>query len=145
MLCLSNWKHLQMTNVTLMTRFVFRNVANILLKEKNWLPAFLAPLAVGQRAYVMVRCPSCIRPSIPPCVRPCVNVFFKHLLRWNYLSDFDEISQKCSHHGPLQNFLKLFDSFKNSGCHGNKTENFLKSLKIFLSETIRPRATKFGI
>ena len=24
---------------------------------------FLAPLAVGQRAYVMVRCPSCVRPS----------------------------------------------------------------------------------
>ena len=34
---------------------------------------FLAPLAVGQRAYVMVRC--------PPCVRPSVNFFFKHLLR----------------------------------------------------------------
>ena len=26
--------------------------------------AFLAPLAVGQRAYVMVRCPSCVRPSV---------------------------------------------------------------------------------
>ena len=37
---------------------------------------FLAPLAVGQRAYVMVRCPSCVRPS----VRLCVNFFFKHLL-----------------------------------------------------------------
>ena len=35
--------------------------------------SFLAPLAVGQRAYVMVRCPS--------CVRPCVNFFCKHLLR----------------------------------------------------------------
>ena len=33
---------------------------------------FLAPLAVGQRAYVMVHC--------PPCVRLCVNFFFKHLL-----------------------------------------------------------------
>ena len=63
---------------------------------------FLAPLAIGQRAYVMVRCPSSVRPS----VRPCINFFFKHLLRRNYLSDFDEISQKCSHHGPVQNFLK---------------------------------------
>ena len=36
----------------------------------------LAPLAVGQRAYVMVRCPLCVRPS----VRPSVNFFFKHLL-----------------------------------------------------------------
>ena len=38
---------------------------------------FLAPLAVGQRAYVMALCPSCVRPS----VRPSVNFFFKHLLR----------------------------------------------------------------
>ena len=29
---------------------------------------FLAPLAVGQRAYVMVRCPSCVRPSVRPSV-----------------------------------------------------------------------------
>ena len=42
-------------------------------------------------------------------------------------------------------FLKEFDSFKKSGCHGNKTETFLKSLKIFLSETMRVRATKFGL
>ena len=40
---------------------------------------------------------------------------------------------------------KNSDSFKNSCCHGNKTEIVLKSLKIFLSETIRVRATKFGI
>ena len=92
---------------------------------------FLAPLAV------MARCPS--------CVHPCVNFFFKHLLLWNYLSDFDEISQKCSWHGPHLKFLKEFDSFKNSGCHGNKTEIFLKSLKIFLSETIMPRTTEFGM
>ena len=32
-----------------------------------------------------------------------------------------------------------------TGCHGNKTQFFLKSLKIFLSETIRPRAIKFGM
>ena len=62
---------------------------------------FLAPLAIGQQAYVMVHCPWCVRPSV--CA---FNFFFKHILLWNYLSDFDEISQKCSHHGPLQNFLK---------------------------------------
>ena len=78
-------------------------------------------------------------------VRPCVNFFFKHLLLWNYLSDFDEILQECSCHGPLQNLLKKIDSVKNSGCHGNKTEENLKTLKIFLSETIRVRATKFGM
>ena len=42
-------------------------------------------------------------------------------------------------------FLEKFDSVKNSGCHGNKTEKNLKTLKIFLSETIRVRATKFGM
>ena len=96
---------------------------------------FLAPLAIGQRAYVMVRCAS---------VRVCFNFFFKYLLI-NYLSDLDEISQKCSCHGPLQNILKKFDSVKNCCCHGNKTEKILQTLKIFLSETMSPRATKFGM
>ena len=43
---------------------------------------FLAPLAVGQRAYVVDCCPSCVR----PCVRLCINFFSKHFLLWNYLS-----------------------------------------------------------
>ena len=80
----------------------FARVSNVALSKLF----LLAPLAVGQRAYVMVRCPSCVRSSVRASVRPSVNFFYKHLLRWNYLSDFDEISQKCSHHGPLQNFLK---------------------------------------
>ena len=54
---------------------------------KNKVDRFLSPLTVGQRAYVMACCAS-VRPSI----RPCVNFFFKHLLLWNYLSDFDKIS-----------------------------------------------------
>ena len=40
---------------------------------------FLAPLAVGQRAYVMARCPSCVRPSVRPSVRALtfsLNIFF---------------------------------------------------------------------
>ena len=41
-------------------------------ESTNYQIRFLAPLAVGQRAYVMVSCPSCVRPS--------VNFFFKHLL-----------------------------------------------------------------
>ena len=41
-------------------------------------------------------------------------------------------------------FFKEFDSFKHSGCCGNKTKKFLKSLKIFLSETIRLRATNLA-
>ena len=92
----------------------------------NWL---LAPLAIGQRAYVMARCPLSIRPSYHVCFNFC----FEHL--WTYIpnfdetsqkffyhySNFDEISQKRSYHSLLQNFLKEFDPFKNSGCHGNKT------------------------
>ena len=36
---------------------------------------FLAPLAVGQRAYVMVRCPSCVRPSVR-ALTFSLNIFF---------------------------------------------------------------------
>ena len=49
----------------------------------KYINLFLAPLAVGHRAYVMVRRASmchCVRASIHLCVRPCVNFFFKHLL-----------------------------------------------------------------
>ena len=51
------------------------------LRSINLSVLFLAPLAVGQRAYVMVRCPSCIRASVRPCVRPSIrpfslNIFF---------------------------------------------------------------------
>ena len=35
----------------------------------------LAPLAVGQRAYVMVRCPSCVRPSVR-ALTFSLNIFF---------------------------------------------------------------------
>ena len=63
--------------------------------------------STGHRPGILCHGPlSIVRPSICSSVCPCVNFFFKHLLLWNYLSDFDEISQKCSHHGPLQNFLK---------------------------------------
>ena len=118
--------------------------------------SFLAPLAIGQRANVMVCCPSCVRasghPSMWPSVRPCVrlsvraltfslNIFFSE----NYLSDFDEILQKCSCHGPLQNLLKKFDSVKNSGCHRNKTEKNFENFENFLVRNHRVRATKFGM
>ena len=36
---------------------------------------FLAPLAVGQRAYVMARCPSCVRPSVR-ALTFSLNIFF---------------------------------------------------------------------
>ena len=37
-------------------------------KEVSWKFLFLAPLAVGQRAYVMVRYPLCVCPSVRPSV-----------------------------------------------------------------------------
>ena len=105
---------------------------------------FLVPLAIGQRAYVMVCCPSSVRLSVRPSVRPSVRV-----LTFSLNIFFSEITyhilMKFHRNGPLQNFLKKFDSVKNCGCHGNKTEKISKTLKIFLSETIRVRATKFGI
>ena len=82
---------------------------------------FLAPLAIGQRAYVMVCSLPCVRPSMRVCVRLST-----------FSSDFDEISQKCSCHGPLQNFLKKFDSVKNCGCHGNKTEKKIENFENLL-------------
>ena len=46
--------------------------------------------------------------------RACVHVLtfslYTNFLLRNYKTDFDEISQKCSCHGPLLNFLKEFDS-----------------------------------
>ena len=72
---------------------------------------FLAPLADGQLAYVMVRCPSFVRVSVHLPVYPCIN-FFKHL-SWNYASNFDETSQDLSCQGPYQNSFKELDSNKN--------------------------------
>ena len=40
-----------------------------LMDFSNAFVCLLAPLAVGQRAYVMVRCPSSVRPSVRPSVR----------------------------------------------------------------------------
>ena len=86
---------------------------------------FLAPLAVGQQAYVLVCCPSCIRPSV--CVLTfSLNIFFSETA---YL-----ILMKCSCHSPLQNFLKEFDSFKNPGCLCNKTK---KKNEIFENLHVR--------
>ena len=88
----------------------------------------------------MARCLSCVHLAVHASVRVLtfsLNIFFSETIY--------RILMKFHRNGPLQNFLKEFDSFKNSCCHGNKTENFLKSLKIFLSDTIMPRATKFGM
>ena len=48
----------------------FINIAKIVNKSEFDENSFLAPLAEGQRAIVMALCPSCVRPSVRPCVRP---------------------------------------------------------------------------
>ena len=37
----------------------------------------------------------CVCPCVCASVRSCVNFYLKYLFLWNYLIDFDEISQKC--------------------------------------------------
>ena len=53
-------------NVNQKLKFALGRIENIvgLKMRKYLLPAFLAPLAIGQRAYVMVCCPSCVRLSV---------------------------------------------------------------------------------
>ena len=68
--------------VTYEVHFVMGKVENIAGKGENagyqhflLFAQFLAPLAVGQRAYVMVRCPSCVRPSVR-ALTFSLNIFF---------------------------------------------------------------------
>ena len=107
---------------------------------------FLAPLARGKRGLchgpVSVVC---------ACLRACVNFFFKHLLL-NYWSNSDEISQECSWGEPLSNLFKFCPWDQIDPALGVTKLKiclykayFLKTLKIFLSITIGPRATKFGM
>ena len=63
--------------------FDFDRVENIVGKGENagyfshivFRMLFLAPLAVGQRAYVMARCLSCVRPSVR-ALTFSLNIFF---------------------------------------------------------------------
>ena len=105
-------------------------------KMRKW---FLAPLAVGQQAYVMVRL-SVVCPSI--CVLTfSLNIFFSETTY--------RILMKFHRNVPAMVLFRIYWKnlilLKNCGCHGNKTEKKMKTLKIFLSETMRPRATKFGM
>ena len=43
--------------------------------DECYTTSFLAPLAVGQRAYVMARCPSCVHPSVH-VLTFSLNIFF---------------------------------------------------------------------
>jgi hypothetical protein len=75
-------------------------------------------------AFRIALCPSCV-----------VNFCFKQHLLLSPWAKVDETCHRCSLHEALPKLFKEIISMKNSGCHGNQ-----KTLKIFLSETARPRA-----
>ena len=50
--------------------------------------------------------------SVHASVCPCVNFFFKHLLLWNYLSEFDEISQKWKNLIPSKTVVAMATKLK---------------------------------
>ena len=100
---------------------------------KNFL--FLAPLAVGQRAYVMVR-----RPSVR-ALTFSLNIFFSETTY--------RILMKFHRNVPTMVLFRIswnnLIPSKTLVAMATILKFFMKSLKIFLSETIIPRATKFGM
>ena len=98
---------------------------------------FLAPLAVGQRAYVMVCCPSCVSASVR-ALTFSLNIFYETTYRilMKFYRNVPAVFIRRLPYGPqpitrrqnfrlvqtLQNLLKKIDFVKNCGCHGNKTE-----------------------
>ena len=113
---------------------------------KPWMPqpAFFSFLPIfsstGRRpASLCYGLLSVVRPSVR-ALTFSLNIFFSETTYW--------ILMKFHRNVPAMVLFRI--SWKNSipsktGCHGNKTEKFSKTLKIFLSETIRVRATKFGM
>ena len=101
--------------------------------EEEIFPHFIFRASGPRPAYVMVRCPS---------VR-MLTFLLKYLLLWNYSSDFDEISQKCSCHGPLQNFL--LNLGPPQGLQIFTSAYVGKTLDISLYLAIRPRLTIFHV
>jgi len=65
--------------------------------------------------------------SVRPCVRPCVNNFFKQHLLWNRLLDFDQTSQEWSLGGPLSKLFKPFQLIASIG-HGVKKIGFQNAI-----------------
>ena len=85
--------------------------------------------------------------SVVQCAFRCpsvINNFFEHLLLSTHKASCNQTLQECSLDEALSKMFKEFNSMKNSGCPSNKKGKFGKILKI-LSETMRPRATKFGM
>ena len=96
--------------------------------------SFLAPLALGQQAYVMARCPSCVCPSIR-ALTFSLNIFFSETTC--------RILMKFHRNVPAMVLFNLIPS-KTLVAMATKLKK-IEILKIFLSETIRHRATKFGM
>ena len=60
-----------------------------------------------------------------------VSCVVNFLLKWHLLlngwANLNQISQKCSIHGPFSNLFKDSNSMQNSGYHGNQKEKLKKS------------------
>ena len=68
-----------------MLYFSFFFLSCVLLWHLSTENSFLAPLGIGQRAYVMVRCQSCVCPFIYRCVCALtfsLNIFFSETTYW---------------------------------------------------------------
>ena len=79
------------------------------------------------------------------CDRPMsvVHNFFKHLLLLNHRANLDETWQGCSLGEALPKLFKRLNS--SLVAMATKRQKNAKSLKIFFSETRRPRALMFGM
>ena len=96
---------------------------------------FLAPLAIGQRAYVMVCCP----PSVH-VLTFSLNIFFSetaYRILMKFHRDVPAIVL-------FRIFWKNLIPLKTPAAIATKLKKRW-NLKIFLSEAIGPRATKFGM
>ena len=117
--------------------FLTLSILNSIVLLKSAIVVFSS---TGCRPASLCHGPSCVCPSVR-ALTFSLNIFFSETTY--------RILMKFHRNVPamvlFRIYLTKFDSVKNCGCHGNKTEKKLKILKIFLSETMRPRATKIGM
>ena len=95
--------------------------------------------AVWSLIHMLLLGPECLL-----CFCLCVIFYVKNLLR-KYPSNFEEISQNDPAMVLFRISWKNLIPSKTVIAMAAKLKKYWKSLKIFLSETIKPRATKFGM
>ena len=87
----------------IVTKFLSDGLEKCEIKVYTSLNMIVHPMIVAPKASKLMSWSVVCR----ACVRLCVNFFFKYFLLRNYLTDFDEISRKCTFHGPLSNFERI--------------------------------------